>query len=86
MGIQAVGYADSATWNLNPSQAPAWDTLQDWTAKEFPMGPADYRDIVFQNTTNVRFRRTPRVNGFIFHLSLHESLLRHRQSRIDTSH
>jgi autotransporter-associated beta strand protein len=67
-----LGYAGSATWNLNPS-TNNWDTADNWTPATVPYGENDIATFGVSNTTNIILGDTPsgedainEVNGIVF--------------------
>src|SRR5436309_345144 len=45
-------YADSATWNLNPTSSD-WNTAANWTPNTVPNGPDDIATFDVSNQTDV---------------------------------
>src|SRR5438132_1810861 len=58
-------YADSATWNLNPTSGD-WNTAANWTPPTVPDGSTDVATFDLSNTTGVSLSATTRVDSIIF--------------------
>jgi len=52
LGALSAIYADSATWNLNPTSND-WNTAANWTPATVPDGPLDVATFAVSNTTGV---------------------------------
>ena len=58
-------YADSATWNLNPTNGQ-WNTPDNWTPATVPNGPTDVATFGISNETNVLLVRSAVVDSILF--------------------
>ena len=54
LGAVNAVYADSATWNLNPTSND-WNTAANWTPATVPNGPADVATFAGSSTKRLRF-------------------------------
>ncbi len=63
--VQAVAYAGSAQWDLNPSSGD-WNTAANWAPMAVPNGPGDVATFALSNTTNVFTSANTEVNGITF--------------------
>jgi autotransporter-associated beta strand protein len=61
-------YADSATWNLNPTSGD-WNTAANWTPATVPNGPSDTATFATSNTTGVSLSADTEINGIVFNPS-----------------
>src|SRR5690349_19754549 len=50
--IAAHSFADSATWNLNPTSGD-WNTATNWTPATVPNSPSDVATFEVSNTTSI---------------------------------
>src|SRR5438552_13164522 len=58
-------YADSATWNLNPTSGD-WNTAANWTPPTVPDGSTDVATFDLSNTPGVSLSATTRLDSIIF--------------------
>jgi autotransporter-associated beta strand protein len=65
LAISVETYADSATWNLNPTSND-WDTAANWTPNSVPDGSDDDATFDQSNTTDVVVGATELVRNLIF--------------------
>lgn len=65
LGGLSVVYADSATWNLNPTSGQ-WNTPDNWTPATVPNGPSDVATFGISNQTNVLLVRSAVVDSIVF--------------------
>src|SRR5262245_29650453 len=54
LGALNAGYADSATWNVNPMNGD-WNTAANWTPETVPNGPADVATFAASSITDLTF-------------------------------
>ena len=57
--------ADSATWNLNPTNGD-WNTAANWTPATVPNGPNDVATFDISDITDVTVSTTTEVNAIVF--------------------
>src|SRR5437764_3916968 len=62
---QATGFADSATWRMNPVNGD-WNTAANWTTGGPPNGPSDTATFASSNTASVSLSNDTLVNGIVF--------------------
>ena len=65
LGALSAVYADSATWNLNPTSGQ-WNTATNWTPATIPNGPADVATFSVSNQTSVSTSADTEVSSIIF--------------------
>src|SRR5713226_121695 len=58
-------YADSATWNLNPTSGD-WNTAANWTPNTVPNGPNDIATFGVSQTTGISLSTSVGLNGMVF--------------------
>jgi len=63
-GLNAA-YADSATWNLNPTSGN-WNTAANWTPSTVPNGSHDVATFDVSNETSVLLVRSVVVDSIVF--------------------
>src|SRR5437762_2319009 len=65
LGALNAVYADSATWNLNPTSGD-WTTAGNWTPATVPNGPSDTATFASSTITGVSDSLNTEVNGIVF--------------------
>ena len=66
LGALNAVYADSATWNLNPTNGD-WNTAVNWTPETVPNGPADVATFASSSITDLTFSaETTEVAAIVF--------------------
>ncbi len=65
LGALNAVYADSATWNLNPTTGQ-WNTAGNWTPATVPNGPSDVATFGVSNETSVLLIRSVVVDSIVF--------------------
>src|SRR5439155_4110190 len=65
LGALNATYADSATWNLNPTSGD-WNTAANWMPASIPNGPADVATFSLSNQTSVSTSADTEVNSIVF--------------------
>ena len=65
ISILTIGYAGSATWDLNPTSGD-WNTAANWTPMTVPNGPGDIATFALSNATNLSISANIEVNAITF--------------------
>ena len=65
LGALNAVYADSATWNLNPTSGD-WTTAANWTPATVPNGPSDTATFASSDVTDVSIRALVQLDGIVF--------------------
>ena len=63
--ILQTTFADSATWNLNPTSGD-WNTATNWTPNTVPNGPADVATFAASNQTAISLSAITIVDSIVF--------------------
>src|SRR5262245_66301699 len=63
--IAAHSFADSATWNLSPSDS-RWNRADNWTPATVPNGPADTATFAGSNVTDISFSAKTTISQVVF--------------------
>jgi hypothetical protein len=65
LGALRAIYADSATWNLNPTSGD-WNTAANWMPATVPNGPTDVATFSVSNQTSVSTSADTEVSSIVF--------------------
>src|SRR5437762_11217415 len=74
LGALNAVYADSATWNLNPTSGD-WTTAANWTPAPVPNGPSVPATFASPGVTDVPIGAWCRLDGIVFDLGAEPSII-----------